>query len=120
MNGHFPPWDEWKQLTPDQREYRQHELLHAIPELIKEVREAAFAVDTARKDQEKECSRKFQCMEDFVTERCRIINEANTVFKHEVTQAVAKKKWWDRSASAGGGFVGGAFAFLISKFSGGG
>lgn len=35
MSG-VPPWDRWKELTPDQQSYEKHRLMEELFELVKE------------------------------------------------------------------------------------
>jgi len=88
-NGYFPDWDEWKNLTQEQREYEQYRILNFVHAETKAIRHACSK-------RMEECSGKFRCIED----------------------SVEKKKWWDRTAAGGGGIIGGALAYLGLKIGG--
>jgi hypothetical protein len=96
MNGKFPDWNEWRGLTNEQREY---ELYRVLSFLSGEATMAKSEYSQIKKDcmlQVGTCAGKFQELDD----------------------NIKAKKFWDRTAAAIGGAVGGAITALGIKIGG--
>jgi hypothetical protein len=96
MNGNFPDWQEWRDLPQDAREYELYRTLSYIHAETEKIGSAC----SARVDQ---CAAKFRCIE----------NEFSAVDKK-----IEKKKFFDRTTAAVAGTIGGALAYIATRFGG--
>ena len=88
-NGYFPDWDEWRDLTTEQKEYELYKILnfvHAETQDIKETCQKRINI----------CSQEFDC----------------------IKKEIDSKRFIERVITGGTGLIGGALAYLGFKIGG--